>query len=452
MKSCALLLVATFCCWTSLAMASEKLFVAETFANQVDVIDTATLSTAAQAIKVGLTPQDLKLTADGKTLFAVNYLSYDLSEIDPLTLAVRRNIELSCSPSALVISPDGSTGYALCRNTGRILYVDLTSGNEIATVPIVFPFGLAISPDGNRAYVSRSMFSRYVDVVDLIERKVTTSITVGRSPQGIIVGPSGLSVYAANAGSASVSVIDAATNKVRSTIAVGNSPSALAVDSSEKILFVTNKNDATVSVVDLELGKTVTTIPVGLAPQALALSAGQPLLYVANFNSNTISVIDTQSYQVIATIPVANGPQALALVAPTDTTPPEVRLTVNNAILWPPNHKLVPITVQIDVADDQDPHPTVQLLSISSNEACSDVTAAIKATGQRSADPSTCNDIAGAAFGTADNTFLLRAERFGFGEEGRIYTISYKITDAAGNETIATTEVRVPLNFSGERD
>lgn len=447
-----LLLVATFCCWTSLTMASEKLFVAETFANQVDVIDTAALSTAAQAIKVGLTPQDLKLTPDNKTLFAVNYLSHDLSEIDPLTLAVRRNIELSCMPSALVISPDGSTGYALCRNTGRVLYVDLISGTEIAAVPIVFPFGLAIAPDGNRAYVSRSMFSRYVDVVDLIQRKVTTSISVGRSPQGIIVGPSGLSVYAANAGSASVSVIDVATNKVRSTIAVGSSPSALAVDSAEKILFVTNKNDATVSVVDLELSKTITTIPVELAPQALALSTEQPLLYVANFNSNTISVIDTKKYQVVATIPVANGPQALAIVAPTDTTPPEVRLTVNKEILWPPNHKLVPITVKIDVADDQDPHPTVQLLSISSNEPCSDATAATKSSGLKSADPSTCNDIGGATFGTADNTFLLRAERFGFSDAGRLYTISYKVTDAAGNETIATTEVRVPLNFSGEQN
>lgn len=450
MKSYVLILATGIFCWATLAMAGEKVFVAGSFANQVDVIDTPAL--APQTIAVGLTPRDVKVTPDGKTLFAVNYLSNDLTEIDVRTLAVRRTIDLSCMPSAMVISPDGSTGYAICRNIERLIYIDLLSGSEISGMRVSYPFGIAMTPDGQRAYVSRWMFSRSVDVVDLTQRKVTASITVGSAPQGIIVGPSGLSVYTANTGAKSVSVIDTTTNKVRATIAVGSYPCAVAVDSAEKFLFVANKNDASVSVVDLELGKTVMTIPVGVAPQALALSIEQPLLYVANYNSNTVSVVDTQSYRIIATIPVANGPLALAIAAPLDTTPPQVSLTLNDEILWPPNHKLVPIKVEIVVADDQDPHPTVQLLSITSNEPCSESTTAVKSPNQKSADPSTCNDIAGADLGTTDNTFLLRAERFGYGEEGRIYTITYKATDAAGNETIASTAVRVPLNFSGEHD
>lgn len=448
MKKCVLILAITVCGWTNLAAAGEKIFVAASFANQVEVIDAAAPLSGSQKVNVGLTPQDVKITADGKSLYTADYLSHDLTEIDPLTLAVRRTINLSCSPSALAISSDGASGYALCPNTGRIVYVDLPTGTETATVPVTFPFGLALAPDGQRAYISRSMFSRYVDVVDLTLRKVMTSITVGRSPQGIIISPSGRSVYTANAGSASVSVIDTATNKVQATIAVGNTPCAVAIDSTEKFLFVANKNDASVSVVDLDLSRTVATIPVGIAPQGLALSAAQPLLYVANFNSNTISVVNTQSYQLVATIPVGNGPQALAISAPRDTTPPEVSLTVSNEILWPPNHKLVPITVQVAVADDQDPHPTVQLLSIVSNEPCSDATPATHALKLQGAAPLTCNDIAEAAIGSDDNTFMLRAERFGYGDEGRIYTITYKVTDAAGNETLATTAVRVPSNLS----
>lgn len=452
MKKSALLLAATICCYANLATAGEKVFVAESFANQVGVLDAAVLSAAAQTIDVGLTPRDVQLTAEGKMLYVANYASSDLTEIDPLTLAVRRTIKLSCRPSALAIAPDGSTGYALCRENGRILYVDLPAGTETTTLPISFPHGLAVTPDGQRAYVSRSMFSRYVDVVDLALRKVTTSITVGRSPQGIIVGPSGRSAYTANAGSSNVSIIDTTTNTVRKTIAVGSNPTAVAVESAEKFLFVANKNDATVSVVDLELGKTIATIPVGVAPQALALASAAPLLYVANFNSNTISVINTQTYQVVATVPVGNGPQALAVLAPTDTTPPEVSLSIPENILWPPNHKMVPITVQIAVADDQDPHPTIQLINISSNEPCSEATIANDLLKTRGANPTTCNDIAEAAIGSADNSFLLRAERFGYSDDGRIYTITYKVTDAAGNETLASTTVLVPLNFSGTRD
>ena len=452
MKKYVLFLAVSVCCGADLAAAGEKVFVAEAFANQVKVLDAAALSAAAQEVNVGLTPRDVKLGADGKTLYVANYGSHDLTEIDPLTLAVRRTINLSCMPSALAISPDGSTGYALCRNIERLVYVDIPSGSEIASLRIAFPFGLAMTPDGQRAYVSRSMFSRYVDVVDLTQRKVTTSITVGRYPQGIIVGPSGRSVYTANAGSASVSIIDTATNTVRATIAVGNGPTAVAVDSGEKFLFVANKNDASVSVVDLEIGKTIVTIPVGVAPQALALASADPLLYVANFNSNTISVINTQTYQEMAAIPVGNGPQALAVLAPTDTTPPDVSLSLSADILWPPNHKMLPISVEIAVADDQDPHPTIQLVSISSNEPCSDATVATPSLKLKGANPSTCSDISDAVIGTADDTFMLRAERFGYSDAGRIYTITYKVTDAAGNETLATTAVQVPLNFSGSQD
>lgn len=452
MKRCALILAITVCWCANLATAGEKVFVAASFVNQVGVLDATAIASAAQTINVGLMPQDVKAAADGKALYVANYLSHDLTEIDPLTLAVRRTIPLSCLPSALAVSPDGSTAYALCRNTGQIVYVDLPSGTETAISSIVFPYGIAVTPDGQRAYVSRSMFSRYVDVVDLTLRKVTTSITVGRSPQGIMVGPSGDSIYTANAGAGSVSIINAATNTVRATIAVGSSPTAVAVDSVEKFLYVANKNDATVSVVDLTLGKTIATIPVGVSPQALALASAEPLLYVANFNSNTLSVINTRTYQVVTTIPVANGPTALAVLAQTDTTPPEISLTVPDDILWPPNHKMVPITVQIAVADDQDPHPTIQLVSISSSEPCSEATGENAALKLKGANPSTCGDIDEAALGTADDTFLLRAERFGASDVGRIYTITYQVTDAAGNATLASTTVRVPLNFSGERD
>lgn len=448
MKIYALLVTVTVCCCASIASAGEKVFVAESFANQIEAIDTADFSSPKKVIDSGLTPRDLKLTADGKSLYVANYLSSDLTEIDPLALTARRTIDLSCMPSSLAVSPDGKTGYAICRNIERLIYIDLPSGTETAALRIPFPYSIAVTPDGQRAYVSRSMFSRYVDVVDLALGKVTTSITVGRSPQGILVSPSGGSVYTANAGAASVSVLDTVSNTVRKTIAVGRNPVALAIDSEEKFLYVANRSDSTVSVINLETNQTVTTIPVGVSPQALALSAEQPYLYVANNNSNTMSVIDTQSHQVTATIPVGIGPEALVILAAMDNTPPEVELSVEDDILWPPNHKLMPVSVKIAVSDDQDPRPRVQLMSISSNEPCSDATVATSTLKQKGADPSNCSDIADAAIGTNDITFMLRAERFGYSDTGRIYTITYKVTDAAGNVTLAETTVQVPLNFS----
>lgn len=115
-----------------------------------------------------------------------------------------------------------------------------------------------------------------------------------------------------------------------------------------------------------------------------------------------------------------------------DTTPPTIQVSVSPSVLWPPNHQMVQITATITVHDDQDPNPTVELVSITANEP-------VNGKGDGNTDP----DIDGAAFGTDDRTFFLRAERSGTGT-GRIYTITYRARDAAGNTATATATVTVP--------
>jgi hypothetical protein len=78
--------------------------------------------------------------------------------------------------------------------------------------------------------------------------------------------------------------------------------------------------------------------------------------------------------------------------------------------------------------------PVVRLVSITSNEPDDD-----------NGDGNTVNDIQGAAFGTADFVFQLRAERRG-GGTGRIYTVTYEVEDASGNTTTTQALVTVPHN------
>ncbi len=117
-----------------------------------------------------------------------------------------------------------------------------------------------------------------------------------------------------------------------------------------------------------------------------------------------------------------------------DTTPPTIDVTLSRDTLWPPNHKLVEICATVDVADDCDPTPAVTLLSITSDEPDNGL-----------GDGDTANDI---QFGTESNCFYLRSERQG-GGDGRVYTITYCATDAAGNEACAADEVSVPHDQSG---
>jgi YVTN family beta-propeller protein len=80
-----------------------------------------------------------------------------------------------------------------------------------------------------------------VSVVDTATNAVIATIPVGDSPFGVAVSPDGSKVYVTNLGSASVSVIDAATNTVTATIPVGLQPSGVAVTPDGSKLYVANE-------------------------------------------------------------------------------------------------------------------------------------------------------------------------------------------------------------------
>jgi len=115
-----------------------------------------------------------------------------------------------------------------------------------------------------------------------------------------------------------------------------------------------------------------------------------------------------------------------------DTVPPTLEITLTHKSMWPANHKYVDVTATVTAKDDSGIEPTVELVSVVSDEP-----------DNGEDDGNTVDDIV-----IVDkNTFRLRAERSGAGD-GRTYTITYRATDAAGNETIATATVEVPLNRS----
>jgi hypothetical protein len=122
-----------------------------------------------------------------------------------------------------------------------------------------------------------------------------------------------------------------------------------------------------------------------------------------------------------------------------DTTPPVVNVTAHPSRLWPPNHKLRDVMLDVTVEDACDEMPMVTLVSVESNEP-----------DNGTGDGDTENDIQGVDGGD-DRHILLRAERAGHGS-GRVYTITYSVVDASGNETIATTTVRVPHDMGHARD
>ena len=117
-----------------------------------------------------------------------------------------------------------------------------------------------------------------------------------------------------------------------------------------------------------------------------------------------------------------------ANVTVVDTIPPTITdITAMPDTLWPPNGKMVPVTLKVTGADVCDSTPACQITSVTSNEPGSAVP------GDRWPDWK----IIGAA------GLELRAERLGKGN-GRVYTITVECADASGNRSQGTVEIGVP--------
>lgn len=159
-------------------------------------------------------------------------------------------------------------------------------------------------------------------------------------------------------------------------------------------------------------------------------------LYVADPSTNQVLRYNgTTGAFINAFVPPGGGGLGLGFglafhdVTPVDNTPPSIsNLTATPSVLWPPNHKMVSVTVSATVTDNQDPNPTLTITTVTSSEADD---------GQ--GDGNTSGDIVI----TGDLTVDLRAERSGKGL-GRSYTINVQAEDASGNVANASVIVTVP--------
>lgn len=99
--------------------------------------------------------------------------------------------------------------------------------------------------------------------------------------------------------------------------------------------------------------------------------------------------------------------------------------------LWPPNHKMKNVTVNYSATDNCTASGSINcsIISVSSNEPVNSTD-----DGDTAPDWEIVNN----------HLVKLRAERSGIGT-GRIYTITIRCTDAAGNQTTRTVTVTVPL-------
>jgi hypothetical protein len=99
--------------------------------------------------------------------------------------------------------------------------------------------------------------------------------------------------------------------------------------------------------------------------------------------------------------------------------PPASSITASPSVLWPANHQMVPVNIEV-VAANACSASTCRVISVESSEP-----------------------VAGVAWVVDGSRVMLRAERSGK-SDGRVYTIHLECTDRAGNASSSAVTVTVP--------
>ncbi len=265
-------------------------------------------------------------------VYVANSFDDNVLVIDTATnTVIGGDITVGDGPIAVAISRDGSTVYVTNDNVATVSVIDTATNTVGATISVGgFPRAVAVSPDGSTVYVANAGDDT-VSVIDTATNTVGATISVGMQPSGIAVSPDGSTVYVANRNDDNVSVIDTSTNTVRQSISIGVRPSGIAVSPDGSTVYVANENDGTVSVIDTVINTVGQTISVGMIPQSVVVSPGGSTVYVLNHDSDTVSVINTATNTVGATISVGGFPLELA-ISPDDGSTVYVTNEINGTV------------------------------------------------------------------------------------------------------------------------
>ncbi|MFJ5762404.1 glycosyl hydrolase 53 family protein [Neobacillus sp. NPDC093182] len=170
----------------------------------------------------------------------------------------------------------------------------------------------------------------------------------------------------------------------------------------------------------------------GVAKIEYKINEGNWQTYQGSFD---VSAEGENVVQYRSTDLLGNIEDAQSVTVIIDKSAPTLNVSFNTSVLTDRNHALIPIKALVDGADTLSGIDRIELLSIESNQP-----------DNGKGDGNTIHDIQGADFGTYNTDFLLRAERSGSGD--RVYTVTYKAWDHAGNSVIQSNQIIVKHNDS----
>jgi hypothetical protein len=352
------------------------------------------------------------------------------------------------------VTTGGSTQFINNANMPNVIVGEADQVNSDAV------FSQAVHPGENTITINMGDWGGLNGFNFRIDLKMKTSGTIDIVPvehdttAPAITAPADITEEAASAAGAIATFTATATDDFDGAVVVSATPasgSVFAIGNTTVNLTATDAagNTATASfiVTVRDTIAPVVTAPANVSAEATS-AAGAEVSYAAATATDAVGVTSITSnppsgstFPLGDTIVTATAKDAAGnagsgsfVVTVRDTTAPAITsLAPSQGSLWPPNHQMVGITV-VPVAADAVGVTTMKIISVTSSEPDNGL-----------GDGDTTGD----AVITGPLSVNLRAERAGKGN-GRTYTITVEVRDAAGNVSTRTCTVSVPKNQSGK--
>ncbi|MEO2018249.1 MAG: hypothetical protein ABGZ53_28185 [Fuerstiella sp.] len=160
-------------------------------------------------------PVDLALSADGRWLVTANETSNSVSLIRTKDRQVVDELVCGRHPADIEICPDGQTILVSGSWSGDITVLKIIDERlqRSGVIDVGFePCGLAVTPDGSRAFVGLVATGQVAEI-DLKTHRVLRRFDVGNWPRYLTLSPDGSRLAVGCGGSGRIDVIDPATGE-----------------------------------------------------------------------------------------------------------------------------------------------------------------------------------------------------------------------------------------------
>lgn len=210
---------------------------------EITPIDTQ-VNQAGQPITVGMAPDSIAFTPDGKTAYVADS---DNSAIVPINVATGTagqpiTVQAGGTTAFIVFTPDGKTAYVGAVG-GQVTPIDVANGVAGAVLPGTCS-AMAITPDGKTLYILGA--GNVVTPVNTATNTPGAPLTIkaANDADELLMSPDGKSLYILS-GTGLLTVISTQTNTAGQPISTssGDYPRSVAITPDGKTLYITEHKD-----------------------------------------------------------------------------------------------------------------------------------------------------------------------------------------------------------------